>query len=520
MALHRRQRSGRMETLFRLIDRRAPVAPTMSCKDVLAIFTGDPNASSVAVTGDDGAPVGLVYRDVLVGIMAATGDSLAESPISKLMDASPRLVQASEDLSAFVDGLAESSSPIFRTSFVGVDEAGGYVGVGGLGSLLASYRRRQREARDAMALVERMAADITHHLDGVLAITERLEQQRLTPDASAFVRAIGETSRDMGAMLGRAIDLHRSTLGHLALHPTPVRLRDLADAVEARWSARATESGATLLFSYDGDPECGVEVDGERLMQVFDALIESALASGRGVIEACLQARPEEDGVRLEGSVRDNAAGVAEDRLDRIYTPLGAARIEDRTEMALGVGMALAHRIMRGMGGEVSARANRGSGLTVRFAFVAPSAETSAAPPAEPAIDARAAHILIVDDNATNRMVAEALCDMFECTSEQAVDGVEAVEMARSGRFDLILMDIKMPRMDGVTATRAIRDMGGHPAITPIVALTANADPIDVQTYLAAGMQDVVEKPIKPERLAIVLSALLGGGADSAEAAA
>jgi CheY-like chemotaxis protein len=111
-------------------------------------------------------------------------------------------------------------------------------------------------------------------------------------------------------------------------------------------------------------------------------------------------------------------------------------------------------------------------------------------------------------------MVAEALCDMFECTSEQAVDGVEAVEMAKSGRFDLILMDIKMPRMDGVTAARAIREMPGRPAITPIVALTANADPADVQTYLAAGMQDVVEKPIKPERLAIVLSALLGGDDD------
>ena len=106
-------------------------------------------------------------------------------------------------------------------------------------------------------------------------------------------------------------------------------------------------------------------------------------------------------------------------------------------------------------------------------------------------------------------MVAEALCDMFECTSEQAVDGVEAIEMARGGRFDLILMDIKMPRMDGIAATRAIREMSGRPARTPIVALTANADPADVQTYIAAGMQDVVEKPIKPERLAVVLSALL-----------
>lgn len=507
-----------METLSRLIDRRPPVAPTASCEAVWALLEADQTAFSLAVV-DGGKPVGVIYRDVFMGMMAVARAALAQQPIAEIMDTSPRQVPADTELGAFVDRLADNPSPVFRTAFVAVDEAGDYVGVGGLGPLLASYRRRQREAREAMALVERMATDINHHLDGVLAITERLEQQRLTPDASAFVRAIGDTSRDMGAMLGRAIDLHRSTLGQLPLASRPVRLCDLADAVEARWSVRAAEGGSTLLFSYDGEPDCGVEVDAERLLQVFDALIESALASGRGVIEACLQARIGQDGVHLEGSVRDNAAGQAEDRLARIFDPLGAARIEDRTEMALGVGMALAHQIMRGMGGEVRAEANRGAGLTVRFGLDAPLAETSAAPRAEPSHDTRAAHILIVDDNATNRMVAEALCDMFDCTSEQAVDGLEAVEMARSGRFDLILMDIKMPRMDGVTATRAIREMQGHPATTPIVALTANADPSDVQTYLAAGMQDVVEKPIKPDRLATVLSALLNDAADEDVAA-
>jgi CheY-like chemotaxis protein len=107
----------------------------------------------------------------------------------------------------------------------------------------------------------------------------------------------------------------------------------------------------------------------------------------------------------------------------------------------------------------------------------------------------------VVDDNATNRMVAEALCEMFDCTSETAEDGMEAVEAARTGRFDLILMDIKMPRMDGIAATRAIRSLEGPEAMTPIVALTANVDPEDARSYLAAGMCCVVEKPIKPDRL-------------------
>lgn len=501
----------RMETLTRLIDTRAPISPDTPCGAVAAMFDADPALAALGVVAVDNTPVGLVYRDVLQGMMRVAGDQLSDRPIADVMDADPRKVMAQTDSNSFVNALADSPTPVFRTAYIAVDAAGRFVGVGGLTSLLASHRRRQADARDAMAMVERMAVDIGAHLDGVLAITERLEQQRLTPDASAFVRAIGETSRDMSATVARAIDLHRSARGQLTLAAAPTRLRDFADAVESRWAARAQEGGSTLLVSYDGDPECGVAVDGERLLQVFDILIENALSAGRGAIEARLTARVEGDHVRLEGQVRDNTGGHAEERLLRVNDPLGDASLQDRNEMALAVGMALAHRVLRAMGGPLHAEANRGVGLTVGFALPLAAAVAVAEVHETQDVTGRAAHILIVDDNATNRMVAEALCDMFECTSEQAVDGVEAVEMARSGRYDLILMDIKMPRMDGIAATRAIREMTGRPGAVPIVALTANADPADVQTYIAAGMQDVVEKPIKPERLAVVLSALLGG---------
>ncbi len=509
-----------METLNRLIDHHAPISPATTCGEVAAMFDAEPATPAIAVV-EGATPIGLVYRDVLQGMMRVAGEALAAKPISQVMDAEPRTVPADTDANAFVINLADSATPVYRTAYVAVDSAGRYVGVGGLTSLLNSHRRRQREARDAMALVERMAVEIGSHLDGVLAITERLEQQRLTPDSAAFVRAIGDTSRDMGATVGRAIDLHRSSQGQLTFTPAPTRLRDLADALEARWAGRAQEGGSTLLVSYDGDPECGVEADGERLLQVLDILIENALASGRGLIEARLTARAEGDQIRLDGQVRDNAEGHAEERLARIREPLAASSLQDHSEMALCVGMALAHRVMRAMNGPLHAEANRGAGVTVGFSLaVAPATTIVEAHEADSAVAGRAAHILIVDDNATNRMVAEALCDMFECTSEQAVDGLEAVEMARGGRFDLILMDIKMPRMDGIAATRTIREMGGRPAVTPIVALTANADPADVQTYIAAGMQDVVEKPIKPERLATVLSALLSGGDEDGDAEA
>uniref|UniRef100_B0SX48 CBS sensor hybrid histidine kinase n=1 Tax=Caulobacter sp. (strain K31) TaxID=366602 RepID=B0SX48_CAUSK len=510
-----------MDTLDRLIDRRAPIDPATPCADVRAIFLAEAHAAAVAVVVA-GKPVGLVYRDVFLGQMAVA--DLDARPVSEVMDREPRTVECSLTATAFVESITQSAIPVFRSAYVSVDEAGDYVGVGGLSSLLASHRRRQREAEEAMALVERMAVDVSHHLEGVLAFTERLEQSRLTPDAAAYVRAIGDTSRDMSQVLGRAMDLRRAATGGLTLTPAPSLLRDLSDAVEARWSARAAEGGSTLLFSYDGDPEAAALIDADRVLQVFDALIDSALSSGRGVIEASLKARPVNlehgGGLRLEGRVRDNTAGSPEERLARVYDPLGAGSIEDRNELALGVSMALAHGLTRAMGGPLRAEANLGAGLTLHFSVTAPQVNMIQGPAEEPTMDARSAHILIVDDNATNRMVAEALCEMFDCTSEQVVDGLEAVEAAKSGRFDLILMDIKMPRMDGVAATRAIRELPGRAGSAPIVALTANADPADVATYVAAGMQDVVEKPIKPERLAVVLSALLGGDNENADAEA
>ena len=173
--------------------------------------------------------------------------------------------------------------------------------------------------------------------------------------------------------------------------------------------------------------------------------------------------------------------------------------------------MALARRIVEDLGGRIGDESNPGAD-TIVFELELPKA--AAAPEPARRTPTRSAHVLVVDDNATNRMVAQALCEMFDCTCEAASDGAEAVEIARAGRFDLILMDIKMPRMDGVTAARAIRALPGEAGQTPIVALTANADPDDAAGYLAAGMDGVIEKPMKPEHLLAVLQQALGGAAE------
>jgi CheY-like chemotaxis protein len=224
----------------------------------------------------------------------------------------------------------------------------------------------------------------------------------------------------------------------------------------------------------------------------------------RGAVEASVRTAVGPEGVRLEGRVRGarDPAWEGQDLETRVRD------IEARFGLEVAIGVVMARQIVDGLGGTLRSEGAGGTSETAVFEILLPIALES--PAEEPQEAERSAHVLVVDDNATNRMVAQALCEMFDCTCESANDGAQAVEAARTGRFDLILMDIKMPVMDGVAATRAIRALGGTASLVPIIALTANAEPEDAEGYVAAGMNGVVEKPMKPEHLLAALQAALG----------
>ena len=354
-------------------------------------------------------------------------------------------------------------------------------------------------------LFDRVTEDIRQQMDGVLALAEQLARQRLTPDAQGCVSGVAEAASGVRRLLDAALDLKALAARGLSLDPVPLRLRELVDEVHSRWQPAAGMSGVTLLVSYDGDPEACALGDRQRLLQVFDGFVgEAVSAMRRGAVEASIRVIRDGDDLKLEGRVRGarDPAWEAQDLESRVR------EVDSRFGLEVALGVMLARSIIDSYGGGLRNEGLGGSSDTVMFEFTLPAAsETPLAAPAEPE---RSAHVLVVDDNATNRMVAQALCEMFDCTCESAVDGEEALEAARAGRFDLILMDIKMPRMDGVAATRAIRALGGPAGMVPIIALTANADPDDAAGYLAAGMNGVVEKPMKPEHLLAALQHALG----------
>jgi CheY-like chemotaxis protein len=429
------------------------------------------------------------------------------------MEPDPLIADVAEDAKSFVARWMAQRPAALLAGFAVVED-GRYVGVCDLGRLLPAL------GGPAEGLIERVCAEVREPVAHALAAAEGLKRMRLPDGAAAHLETIAEAAHATLSLLDVAAELQRASSGRLEIALAPRRLQELMDDIEARWRTQAELAGVTLLVSYDGAPDGAAAIDAGRLMQVFDALIGHALAySRRGVIEASLQLREAGDGLAIVGRVRDSSAAYAPEDLAAMFV---GAEPAAGGNMGLQLQLMLAQRAITAMAGVLEAKANQGAGATACFELPAERAETAGGALAQTADAAatRAAHILVVDDNATNRMVVEALCEMFDCSTESVVDGVEAVETAKAGRFDVILMDIKMPRMDGVTATREIRKLGAGAGRVPIIALTANADADEVAQYMAAGMCAVVEKPIKPERLMEALDAVLADRANPDAAAA
>jgi CheY-like chemotaxis protein len=474
-----------MPAISRLIEYADPIASASLCGAALELFLDHPGWDLAPVM-ESGRVRGVVSRGA-VGVQDA-GRAVSEVMCGALT------VGPEIEIDAACALLLAHPEPV--SGLVVVDGAR-YVGVVAMRALLRLKSDRDASAQDSQRFIDLVSRELRTPMAGALAVAELLQRQPLPADAQSFVRTIIESCQGMAMALNDAIELSRADKGTLTLDPRPTRLRDLMDQVQSRWDERAGRDGVTLAVAYDGEPDLMAEVDPARLEQLFDGLIGAAIMHTRqGAIEASLQAQRVDGGLRLTGRVRDSGGGLS--------ASLGARQAAASPN---ALGLALCRRIVERLGGAIRVEANVGAGATIVFDFTV--SETMAAGAATDLSVRRSAHVLVVDDNATNRMVAEALCEMFDCTSECVEDGVEAVEAARTGRFDLILMDIRMPRMDGVEATRAIRALGGPAGAVPIIALTANADPEDAKAYIACGMHSVVEKPIKPEFLQQAINAAL-----------
>lgn len=509
------------------VDRIAPVTRRASGAEVFERFQAEPNTLALAVVDEARRPIGLIERNAFTLRMAAEfGRALyAHRSVEGLMDREPHVAEASTSAQVFFEAFGEAQLGALLSGFIVVED-GRYLGVGTalqivkagaalhrqraetMGALARDLALAEAEARASSRAKSEFLAVMSHEIRtplngvlGVAALMERkLEQEELRP----YVRTIVDSGQNLLRLLTDALDMSRASAGMLTLEDEPVDLAALAFDIDALWRPRAEEKALGLTVATDLADGAWVMADGMRLKQLLNNLVGNAMKFTRdGGVVVSVATTAQEGGLAVGLTVDDSGPGVPEAAAATIFEPFNTGEA-GREGAGAGLGLAICRQIAERMGGGINLSTSPQGGA--RFQVSLPLA---ACEPASPDADDGMAeptphetlHVLVADDNAANRFVVGKLLEMFGCSCEMVETGEAAVEAVRERRFDLVLMDIKMPVMDGVEAARRIRDLPGTAGRLPIVALTANADERDAQDYLAAGMNGVAQKPVQPEAL-------------------
>lgn len=371
--------------------------------------------------------------------------------------------------------------------------------------LTRAARARALAANEAKTeFLATMSHEIRTPLNSVLGFSQLLvERTDLPSDARRQLGLIDTAGKALLTVVSDILDFSRVEAGQveLLLQPTSAAavLHDAVGIIRAEAQAR----GLTVEVEVH-DPVGGLhDLDGLRLRQVLLHLLSNAVKFTEvGRIRACLTVEPGDIEDRLRFEIVDTGVGVAVEQQGRLFQRFSQADgSASRAYGGAGLGLAISKALIELMGGRIGVDSALGRGSVFWIELGAPQVEAYDAGAARPAAEPGAARILLVDDHPMNREIGSALLTLVGCRVETAENGHQAVEMARDGGFDIILMDIHMPEMDGLAATRAIRALGNGVSQIPIIAMSADALPQQVERCYAAGMVDHLAKPVQREVL-------------------
>ncbi len=372
---------------------------------------------------------------------------------------------------------------------------------------LADARERAEAAAAArQAFLANMSHELRTPLTSILGFAELLADTRLDDDQKRHLCRIQDAGAMLLETLNAVLDFSKLEAGGVDLERKPFDLPDLARRAAGMFEAAALAKGLALAVRIDPDCPQWLEGDPERLRHVLVNFLGNAVKfTQAGGITLAVERRPAAaPGVeRIELSVSDTGVGIPAAMLDQVFDRFAQAGPDvSRRFGGTGLGLAISKEIIALMGGQIGVDSVAGQGA--RFWCVADfpvaAAPATALEDAQPT-PARALRILVADDNDANRELIGTLIRALGHQVETVADGVAAVEAVRAGAYDLVLMDVHMPRVDGLAATRAIRDLDSEAASTPIIALTANVLPDQIAFYRASGMDDHVGKPIDARAL-------------------